>query len=114
MDPAERAALTMVCAELRALLAERDQQPEHRQRLLAEIESRARERSPILDLVRQLLGASPEEVRALGSGLPGFGPGQANEELFGCPDDACDRVCTTTPAGPIPRCALTGQRMVRR
>lgn len=113
VDPAERAALTMVCAELAELRAECARQPVRHQQLLAQIEARARERRPILDHLRQLLGASPEELRALSSGLPGLGPGQADEEHFGCPDAACDRVCATLPAGPVPRCPLIAQPMTR-
>lgn len=114
MDPEERATLTMVCAEITELRAESAHQSEPRQRLLAEIETRARQRQPITDLLRQVLGVSNQELRSLSSGLPGTGPGQADEEVFGCPDSACDRLCTTTPAGPVPRCPLTGQPMARR
>jgi hypothetical protein len=70
---------------------------------------------PILGLLGELLGASRDDtVRMLGGGLPGFGPGPADEESFGCPDAACDRVCTTPPAGPVPRCRITGAPMIRR
>ena len=115
MDPAEQAALTMLCAQLPELRAECALQPEHRQRLLAQIEHEAAARRPILALLGQLLGTSGEDSRQmLSTGLPGSGPGRADEESFGCPDAACNRVCTTSPAGPIPGCLLTGQPMRRR
>lgn len=115
VDPDEREALTMVCASLAELRAECALQPEHRQRLLTQIEAEARARRPIRELLGQLLGTSGEATRhMLSSGLPGFGPGQADEESFGCPDSACDLVCTAWPAGPIPRCSLTNQQMARR
>lgn len=104
----------MVCTELPALRAECDRQPGRVRQLLVQIEARARERRPILELVRRLVGTDHEELRELSSGLPGFGPGQADEEIFGCPDGACDRRCTGLPGGPVPRCSLTGQPMTRR
>lgn len=113
MDLDERTALAMVCAELAALRAERTHQRAENRQLLGRIEERARLRLPIVELLRRLLDADGQELRALSTGLPGLGPGQADEELFGCPDGACDRVCGTTPAGPVPRCPLTGLRMVR-
>jgi hypothetical protein len=114
VEPQERAALTVVCAELTELRAESARLPELRRRLLAEIETRARQRQPIVDLLRQLLGVNGQQVRSLSSGLPGTGPGQADEEVFGCPDGACDRLGTTTPAGPVPRCPLTSRPMARQ
>lgn len=105
----------MVCAQLPELRAECGLQPEHRQQLLARIETEARARRPILELLGQLLGAGRDDTRQmLSGGLPGLGPGRADEESFGCPDAACDRVCTTLPAGPIPRCDLTDRPMIRR
>ncbi|RSN31354.1 hypothetical protein DMC61_14490 [Amycolatopsis sp. WAC 04169] len=114
MDQAERQALTMICAQLTELRTECALQPEPRQRLLAQIETEASARRPIVDLLSQLQGTSGEETRQmLSGGLPGLSPGQADEESFRCPDAACDRVGTTLPAGPIPRCQLTGQPMTR-
>lgn len=115
MDRDEREALTIVCTHLTELRAECALQPERRQRLLTQVEAEARARRPILLLLGQLLGANGDETRQmLSGGLPGLGPGHADEESFGCPDAACDRICTTTPAGPIPRCLLTGQPMIRQ
>ncbi|MFJ9181365.1 hypothetical protein [Streptomyces sp. NPDC102360] len=115
MDLAERHALTIVCAELDELRAECARQPDDRQRGLERLEAAARARRPVLALIAELLGSSPEDtVRTLASGLPGAGPGQADEERFCCPDGACDRVAVTEPAGPVPRCTVTGQHMKRR
>lgn len=115
MDRDEREALTVVCALLTELREECARQSENRQRLLTQIETEARARRPIRELLGQLLGTSGEATRRmLSGGLPGFGPGQASEESFGCPDAACDLVSTTLPAGPIPRCRLTSQQMARR
>ncbi|MGW4528823.1 hypothetical protein [Amycolatopsis sp. NPDC004378] len=115
VEPAERIALTAFCAELPGLRGECVQQPADRGRLLDRIEEAARGRRPILSLLEQLLGAPPDEaVRSLSSGLPGAGAGHADEELFACPDGACDRLETADPAGPAPRCPLTGDRLKRR
>ncbi|GAA3433781.1 hypothetical protein [Kutzneria kofuensis] len=115
MDAQERLALTTLCCELAELRRECAEQPERRQRLLARIEAEAAARRPILPLLAELLGVDGEEtLRTAGAGLPGAGPGQADEESFACPDGACDRVEGTTPAGPIPRCLLTGRPMRRR
>ncbi|EQD81510.1 hypothetical protein A8924_3250 [Saccharopolyspora erythraea NRRL 2338] len=115
MDPAERDALTTFCDELPGLREECAHHPADRLRLVDRIAAEARARRPILGLLAELLGTSPAEAaRALGSALPGTGPGQADEELFGCPDRACDRVRQTPPAGPIPRCPVTGRPMSRR
>lgn len=115
MDVAERRALTMLCGELSELRAESGQHPPDKQQLLAQIEAEARARRPILGLLAELMGINREEtVRALAGGLPGTGPGHADEERFGCPDGACDRVCTTYPAGPVPRCPLIDDPMTRR
>lgn len=116
MDSAERYALTLLCDELAELRAECADQPQDRQHILTRIEAEARARHPILDLLNELLGtSSPEQtLRTLSSGLPGSGSGQADEESFGCPDGACDRVRGTDPAGPVPRCLVTGQPMCRR
>lgn len=114
MEKAEREALTIVCAQLTDLRAECALHSEDRQRLMAQIEAEASARRPVLDLLGRLLGSSPDGTRQLLSGgLPGLGPGRADEESFGCPDAACDRVSTTPPAGPIPRCHLTNQPMTR-
>jgi hypothetical protein len=115
VEASERLALTALCAELPELRAECQRQPEHRKHLLARIEAEARARRPIGALLGELLGTDSEEtVRSLSSGLPGTGAGQADEETFGCPDGACDHQRATTPAGPIPRCPVTGQAMRHR
>lgn len=111
MDLAERLALTALCAELPELRAECRQQPERVGALLARVEQLARARRPILGLLTELLDA--DTVRSLATALPGTGPGRADEERFTCPDNACDHVRTTPPAGPIPVCPLTTLPMVR-
>ncbi|WP_405965382.1 hypothetical protein OG713_40845 [Streptomyces sp. NBC_00723] len=113
VEAAERDALSALCAELPELRAECSQLSEEQRLLLRRIEDRARARRPVLPLLRILLGADPDETRrALSSGLPDAGPGQAAEERFECPDGACARVAFSPyPAGPIPRCLLTGQPM---
>lgn len=115
MDAAERLALTAFCAELPELRAECAVQPVHRQRLLARIEEEARQQRPILALLAELLGTSPSDaVRSLSGGLPGAGLGRAHEEKFVCPSGACDRTTSALPAGPVPRCPLTGDAMRSR
>ena len=115
MDDEERDALGRVCAELPMLREEVALHSRERARLLSGVEAEAAARRPILPLLGALLGTTREETRqALGAGLPGVGPGRADEELFGCPDGACDRVATTVPAGPLPTCAVTGRAMRRR
>jgi hypothetical protein len=116
VDAAERHALTGFCEELLELRKECSQLPEDRERLLQRIEEEARTRRPILALLARLLGTdTADTLRALSSGLPGAGPGQADEETFSCPDGACDRKATSPyPTGPIPRCPLTDQRMSKR
>ncbi|MEU1550819.1 hypothetical protein [Nocardia sp. NPDC005745] len=115
MEDAERAALTGLCSGLHALRAECARWPEARQQLLARIETEARARRPIEALLAELMGATREETRQMiSTSLPGFGPGRADEESFGCPDRACDHVTTTVPAGPVPRCNLTGTLMRRQ
>ncbi|MGW1720426.1 hypothetical protein [Streptomyces sp. NPDC002156] len=111
----ERDVLTTFCEELAELRQECARQPEHRRLLLARIEAEARARRPILDLLGELLGtASDDTVRSLGTGLPGAGPGRADEEQFACPDQACARIAFTVPAGPVPRCRITGDPMIRQ
>lgn len=111
----ERQALTALCSELGALRAECGQQPEHKRQLLARIEAEAAARRPILALLGELLGTEGEATtRALSTALPGASAGQPDEEVFGCPDSACDRVCQPLPAGPVPRCQLTGKTLRQR
>lgn len=115
MEDAERSVLTILCGGLQALRAECAQWPEPRRQLLARIETEARARRPILPLVAELLGTTQQETRQMTSGgIPGFGPGRADEESFGCPDHACDHLATTLPAGPVPRCVLTDTPMRRQ
>ncbi|MEV6625593.1 hypothetical protein AB0M83_27050 [Amycolatopsis sp. NPDC051106] len=115
MDVAERMALTSFCAELPMLRAECARHSPAKLTLLADIEERAKAREPILPLLAALLGAPAGEVsRALGTALPGTGPGRADEESFGCPDGVCGRVEQVLPAGRVPSCRLDGRPMVRR
>lgn len=114
MDQAERLALAALCDELDGLRAECAHWPADRRELLARIETEARERRPVLALLDTLLNtARTDTVRTLAGGLPGMGPGQADEERFTCPDGACDRIGHTEPAGPVPRCRLINQPMNR-
>jgi hypothetical protein len=115
VETEERHALTNFCIELDGLREECAFLSENRRHLLERIEAEARARRPIVALLAELLNASREgTTRTLAEGLPGVGPGQADEERFRCPDGACDRVGGTTPAGPVPRCRVTGQPMKRR
>lgn len=110
----ERLALTSLCIEWVQLSAERAHLPVEKQELLDRIRRQAEVRGPILPLLEQLLGASQiEALRSLGSGLPGVGPGRADEEQFTCPDDACDRVVVPEPGGAVPRCSVTNLSMRR-
>lgn len=115
MDASERYALTAFCEELADLRQECARQPEQRRLLLARIEAEAQARRPILELLGELLGTTSDDtVRSLGTGLPSAGPGRADEERFACPDHACARIAFTVPAGPIPRCRITGEPMIRQ
>jgi hypothetical protein len=115
VEARERRALTVLCGEITELRAECAHHTEERQNLLARIEIEARARRPVLGLLLELLGGVQEETaRALSTGLPGSSHGQADEERFGCSDGACDRVSIALPAGPVPRCPLTGEPMRRR
>jgi hypothetical protein len=115
VDPAERLALKALCEELPALRQECAAQPEDKRLLLSRIEVEARARRPILALLGELLDTSGAgTVRGLSTGLPGTGSGRADEERFGCPDGACDRIAHTVPAGPVPRCLITGRPMTVR
>lgn len=114
MDSSERLALAALCEELPDLRAECARQGADQSGRLARIEAEARARRPILTLLAALLDAEPDEAqRQLGAGLPGSGPGHADEESFVCPDGACARVAHTVPAGPVPRCRVIGRPMVR-
>lgn len=109
----ERRVLTMLCDELDALRAECALHSETHRKLLTHIETEARARQPILPLVTELLGGSlPGPYRTNATDPPRSGPGQA--ETYGCPDNACDRICSTGPAEPQPRCKLTETPMRRR
>ncbi|MFI1195119.1 hypothetical protein ACH4T9_17905 [Micromonospora sp. NPDC020750] len=111
----ERCTLAGLCDDLPALRAYFAAGSEQQRLLLASIETEARARRPVAGLVTRLLGAGATGTsRNLGAGLPGSGPGRADEESFGCPDHACDRVLAAVPAGPAPRCLLTGLPMSRR
>jgi hypothetical protein len=112
----EQGALAIVCEDLLGL---RDEcaRSQRQVMLLARIEQEATARRPVLPLLVELLGLTPEEVlgdhRQAATGLPGIGGGRADDELFGCPDGACDRRSTTAPAGAPPTCLLTGRAMRR-
>ncbi len=112
MHDEERAALAGLCAQLPELRVEIAKHPVATQQLLARIEAEGRARRPILTLLAEL-GIDCAAVRREMVPLPGLGPGRPSEERFGCPDGACDREAKTSPAGPLPRCWLTGRFMVR-
>jgi hypothetical protein len=113
----ERKALTLLCRELPALQTECARLSERHQRLLARIEEAAAARRPVLGLLAELLDGTPDDVldeqRGVATGLPGAGCGQADDEVFGCPDGACDHQDHTVPAGAPPRCAVVGREMRR-
>ncbi|WP_242910743.1 hypothetical protein [Actinomadura terrae] len=112
-ESGERWALGALCDDLPALRDHCTDEPE--QRLLSRIEAEARARRPIRALLADLIGGDPSgTTRGPGSGLPGGGPGRADEEVFGCPDGACDRTAPGVPAGPFPRCGITGLLMAPR
>ena len=108
----ERLWLGRLCEELPTLREGCTALGEKEQRLLALIEAEARARRPVTALLRELVGQ--DVVRGLNTGLPGAGPGRADDEQFGCPDGACDRLAYTVPAGPVPQCLVTGRPMTRR
>ncbi|MBW4720395.1 hypothetical protein [Saccharothrix obliqua] len=115
MDRAERLAMTELCDGLADLRAECLHHPAEVRRLFARIEVEARARRPIVALLAELVGSDGSPAaRGVAGGLPGFGAGRAHEERFGCPDGACDRDVRPLPAGPVPRCQVTGARMKRR
>ncbi|MGH3903240.1 MAG: hypothetical protein ACRDTE_03455 [Pseudonocardiaceae bacterium] len=103
------------CAVLPQLREECTKQSADQQHLLRRIEIEARAQRPIIDLLAQLGITSADVVRGLSTGLPGAGPGQADEERFSCPAQICNREAPSLyPGGPIPRCALNGDcRMIK-
>lgn len=117
MNPREREALTMLCQELPGLRVECASLSERHQRLLARIEKEAAARRPVLGLLAELLDGTPDDVldehRGVATSLPGAGFGRADDEVFGCPDGACDHQDRTVPAGAPPRCAVIGREMRR-
>ncbi|MEO6083539.1 MAG: hypothetical protein ABIQ18_10590 [Umezawaea sp.] len=110
MDEDERFVLTEVCRGLEVMRAECAALPQRRRDAFEHIVEEAKARRPLSALVRAFLGGP---TRSLGRALPGAGSGRAHEEVFGCPDGACDRIGRTEPAGPVPRCSLTGHLMKR-
>jgi hypothetical protein len=116
VDPKEQQALSILCDELPTLLPEVRLHTPDRMRLLERIIAEAAARRPVLALLSELLGTTgiDETRQALGAGLPGTGPGRADDERFECPDGACPRTATTIPAGPAPTCSVTGHTMRRR
>ncbi|HEX3790659.1 MAG TPA: hypothetical protein VHW44_22540 [Pseudonocardiaceae bacterium] len=118
MDEAEQQALAALCEELVNLRTECAHWPEEKAALLRMIENEATARRPIYDLLSRLLGGDPltetDRSSRLTTGLVGASGGTAGEERFGCPDGACSRSVRPVPAGPVPRCNLTGVRLRRR
>jgi hypothetical protein len=112
----EKGALAIVCEDLPGL-REECARSERQAKLLARIEQEATARRPVLSLLAELLGLTPEEAledyRQAATGFPGMSGGRADNEIFGCPDGACARTDTTVPAGAPPKCLLTGKEMRR-
>ncbi|MFF4241410.1 hypothetical protein ACFYYL_36560 [Actinomadura geliboluensis] len=112
-ESAERRALGALCDDLPALREQCAEGPERL--LLSRVEAAARARRPVRALLAELVGGDPGGPgRGPAAGLPGAGPGRADEETFGCPDGACDRIADGVPAGPFPRCRVTGLPMAPR
>jgi hypothetical protein len=110
----ERAALATLCDQLPTLRAEIARHSAAAQQLLAHIEAQARAGQPVRALLADLLPDDQTGVTRHLETLPSLGPGLSSEERFGCPEGLCDREATTTPAGPLPRCWLTGRFMKLR
>ncbi|MBB5866654.1 hypothetical protein F4553_000033 [Allocatelliglobosispora scoriae] len=109
----ERIVLGDLCEQLPLLREQFAGSDEARE--LDAIEAAARARLPVTALLEDLLGVSmTDTVRGVSTGLPGAAGGRADEESYGCPDRACDRIAHTVPAGAAPTCRLTGVSMVRR
>ncbi|WP_112267900.1 hypothetical protein [Lentzea terrae] len=113
MHDDERAALARLCDQLPGLRAEIAKHPAATRELLARIESRARAGEPVRALLDDLFPPDQAGVTRTFEALPSLGPGRSSEERFGCPARLCDREATTKPAGPLPRCWLTGRFMRR-
>lgn len=110
----ERLALTYLCERLPDIRAASADRPAEYQTLLAEIETAARDRRPIADLLEQLIRSDVAgSYRQLPHEMP-FGPGHADEAIGRCPDGACSRTERPRPAGLSPRCRVTGERMPTR
>lgn len=111
----ERRVLAMFCRDLPALRAECVHHPENIRRLVQQMETAAKAGQPITNQFEDLVGTSWKDTPrgAVGTN-PGWGHGTANDEQFICPRNACDRVDTPRPAGPIPICHLTGQQFKLR
>lgn len=107
----ERLALTYLCERLPDIRAAASGRPAEYQTLLTAIETAARTRTPIADLLEQLIQF--DAARQLPHEMP-FGPGHADEEIARCPDGACSRTERPRPAGVSPRCRVTGERMPTR
>jgi len=114
MDDAERRVVARFCLDLPDLRAEVARLDETKRGQLTRIERAAAEGRPISGLLSRYFGIDPATGnRSLQGGLPGAGAGRAHEELFGCPLGHCSREERPVPAGPVPRCLLTGSAMKR-
>lgn len=110
----ERLALTYLCERLPDIRAALPGRPAEYQTLLTAIETAARTRTPIAELLEQLTQFDGNgSYRQLPHEMP-FGPGHADEEIARCPDGACSRLERPRPAGLSPRCRVTGERMSTR
>lgn len=114
MHDNERVAVAELCEHLPRLRAEVAAHPAASRELLVLIEQRARSGEPVRDLLAELFPGGQTGVSRGLEHLPSLGPGQASVERFRCPDGRCGREGTTTPAGPLPRCWLTGRFMKLR
>jgi hypothetical protein len=107
----ERLALTYLCERLPDIRGAVAGRPAEYQTLLTAIETAARARTPMADLLERLIQLDvTESYRQLPHEMP-FGPGHADEEVASCPDGACSRTERPRPAGLSPRCRVTGERM---
>ncbi|QKV73651.1 hypothetical protein [Amycolatopsis sp. Hca4] len=117
MNDADRMVLSLLCEDLHGLRQVCHQQGQLQQNLLRRIEAEALRRRPVATLLAELVGSPPEDLvaarRGLAAGLSGFSQGKADDEVFVCPDAACDRQVRVAPAGAPPRCLLANTFMRR-
>jgi hypothetical protein len=110
----ERAVLTSFCHSLPTLRAEANRLSAEQRTLLVLIEQEATARRPIGRLSRRFADlANADPLRNPFQQLP-WSEGEADEEVLECPDGACERRVRIMPAGLLPRCNVTKERMTRK